>query len=113
MKRALPNLDTYLDHLRSLSGVLEVEVTTAPNGKTRAIDGFLRVETKSGPKKVPFQVKRSHLLREAAESIVHQAASNPQALGDGAACRPGLGPALREVARELRRPLRQLVHQPR
>ena len=77
MKRSLPDIDLYLDHLRSLPFVLEVKVIPPPRGADSSIDGALVIETKGGPKRVVFQVKRSHLLRETAESLVHQARHIP------------------------------------
>lgn len=79
MRRSSPDLSIYLEHLRGLPGVLEVSVKPAP-GKSVGVDGILVIETKGGPKKVPFQVKRSHLLRETAVAVVHQAQRTPKLL---------------------------------
>lgn len=80
MKRELPDISTYLEHLRGLPFVLEVHVSRKKGVLDTGIDGEIRVETRGGPKTMVFQVKRSHLTRESAASIVHQARAIPRLL---------------------------------
>lgn len=80
MTRSRPEFEVYLDKLRSLPFVRAAELRDPPKGEDRGLDAMLAIKTKMGLKKLAVQLRRTHIARETAESILHQAKRIPKLL---------------------------------
>jgi len=74
------DIEAYLVYLRQLPFVVDVRLLKTPPGGDRSVDAVLSIRTPNGTKGVSCLVRRSHLLRETAESLIYLARRVPDLL---------------------------------
>jgi len=80
MKRSSPEIEVYLDQLRALPFIRDAGLGKASRGDEEGVDAWIRVKTETGTYSLPVQLKKSHLLRETATSVVLQVKNRPYLL---------------------------------
>jgi hypothetical protein len=75
--RHLPELDDYLDRLRALPFVKNIDVTLAESNTAQHEDARLSLRTEKGRQQLSVEVKSTPLSTTAAQSIVARATRDP------------------------------------